>query len=255
MHLKNDNSLFEYLVRLGDDRLILGHRLSEWCGHAPILEEDIALANIAQDCIGHATHFLNAASEVENKIKTADELAYFRDAIDYKNLLIMELPKGDFAFTIVRQFLVDSFTFLLYEKLQNSGNKFISDITTKALKEVQYHLRHSSQWVLRLGDGTELSHEKTQNALNILWLYTNEMFESDEIENSPSLKNFITKSSDLESEWENKVISHLQNATLKIPEMQTNYLSGGRRGIHTEHLGHLLSEMQIVARTYPGAKW
>ncbi|MDA0987384.1 MAG: phenylacetate-CoA oxygenase subunit PaaC [Bacteroidetes bacterium] len=254
MNLKNKN-VVDYLLQLGDDRLILGHRLSEWCGHAPILEEDIALANIAQDCLGQATFFLNAAAEEIGNGKTTDDLAYLRNPNQFKNLLIMELPKGDFAFTIFRQFLVDNYTFLLYQQLQNSKHNQIANIAQKSLKEVKYHLRHSSEWVLRLGDGTEISHEKSQNALNELWAYTNELFNENEIEKKLAEENIAIESFKLKNEWLDKVTQHLKTATLKILENKEENIFNGRSGKHTEHLDHLLSEMQIVVRAYPGAKW
>ncbi len=246
--------LFEYLLRLGDDLLIIGHRLSEWCGYAPILEEDIALGNIALDCIGQASAFLQFAAEVENKGRTEDDLAYFRDAIDYRNLQLTELPKGDFAFTIARQFLFDTYFLLLTEKLQKSSNEKLAGISAKSFKETKYHYRHSAEWMLRLGDGTEESNRRLQNAIDELWIYTGEIFEDNELIEILSNEKITIKNSELKESWSEKVRSIFERAKIKIPE--TNFqIKGSRKGIHSEHLGHLLAEMQILARSFPGAKW
>lgn len=250
----NGDDLFQYLLRLGDDRLVLGHRLSEWCGHAPILEEDIALANIALDLIGQASLYLHLAGEIEAKGRNEDALAYFREAIEFRNLQLVELPKGDFAFTIVRQFLFDVFSFHQLEQLQKAGNAELAGIAAKGYKEVRYQLRHSSEWVLRLGDGTEESHSRAQKALDDLWRFTPEMFESDEIEQRLVAQATAADSKALESRWSAMVSDVLTRATLKIPD-QPRIMLGGRRGRHSEHLGHMLSEMQIVARSHPGAEW
>src|SRR5437762_3159364 len=194
---------FEYLLRLGDDRLVLGHRLSEWCGHAPILEEDIALANIALDCIGHASALLHLAGEVEGKGRTADDLAYFRDAMDFRNCLLVEQPNGDFAFTIARQFFFDAYSFHLYQALQECRHPELAAIATKAVKEVRYHLRHSTEWTRRLGDGTEESHQRIQNAFEELWPFTDELFVMDE---------------NLKPAWDKTVDEVLTSATLIRPK-------------------------------------
>ncbi|MEO8193616.1 MAG: 1,2-phenylacetyl-CoA epoxidase subunit PaaC [Gemmatimonadales bacterium] len=247
-------NLFEYLLRLGDDRLVLGHRLSEWCGHGPILEEDIALANIALDLIGQATLYLKLAGETEGKGRTADELVYFRDAIDYRNLQIVELPNGDYAFTIVRQFLFDVFSYHLLEQLQKSANTEIGGISAKAFKEVRYHVRHSSEWVLRMGDGTEESHTRAQKAVNDLWRFTAEMFESDEVDREMAAAGIGADVEAIRPKWEAVVKDVLGRATLTIPN-DPPAMTGGRRGRHTEHLSRMLAEMQVVARTHPGAQW
>src|SRR5438477_10582454 len=174
--------LFEYLLRLGDDRLVLGHRLSEWCGHGPVLEEDIALANVALDLIGQATHFLQLAGQVEGKGRDEDALAYFRDAIDYRNIQLVELPNGEFGRTIVRQFLFDAWSVLLLDGLQRAAHTELAGIGAKAHKEARYHVRHSGEWLLRLGDGTEESHRRVQTALDELWPYTGELFAADEVD-------------------------------------------------------------------------
>jgi ring-1,2-phenylacetyl-CoA epoxidase subunit PaaC len=249
-----DDDLFEYLLRLGDDRLVLGHRLSEWCGHGPILEEDIALANIALDLIGQATLYLGLAGEVEGKARTADALAYFREAVDFRNLQIVELPRGDFAFTIARQFLFDAFSLHQMEGLQTSANKDLAGIASKGYKEVRYHVRHSSEWLQRLGDGTEESHNRTQKALDDLWRFTGEMFAADEVSKRLADAGVAPDPGAIQTKWRAMVSDVIQRATLTIPS-DTFMLAGGRSGRHTEYLGHMLSEMQIVARSHPGAEW
>ena len=250
----NDSDLFEYLLRLGDDRLVLGHRLSEWCGHAPILEEDIALANIALDLIGQSSLYLHLAGEVEGKGRTEDALAYFREAIEFRNLLIVELPNGDFAFTILRQFLFDAFSFHLLQQLEKSTHVELGGIAAKGYKEVRYHLRHSSEWVQRLGDGTDESHTRAQRALDELWRFTGEMFETDEVDERLLAAGIAADVKAIEPKWCAMVSDVLSRATLKIPD-NVAMMTGGRRGRHTEYLGHMLSEMQIVARSHPGAEW
>lgn len=253
--VENKEALFEYLLRLADDRLIIGHRLSEWCGHGPILEEDMALANIALDCIGQATNLLKLVAEVEGKGRTEDDLAYFREAIDFKNIIMAELPKGDFAFTIIRQFLFSAYGYLLLPKLMESKYEPLAAQAAKAQKENQYHLRHSSEWMLRLGDGTEESHQRAQSALADLWMYTGEMFEDNDLEEKLAEEGIAVKSCELKQEWKKMVSDVIAQATLKLPDDDTYMMSGGRYGRHSEHLGHLLSEMQILARSFPGAKW
>jgi ring-1,2-phenylacetyl-CoA epoxidase subunit PaaC len=227
------SALVEYLQRHGDDRLVLGHRLSEWCGHAPILEEDIALANIALDFVGQANLLLGLAGRIEGQGRDADALAYFREAVQFRNLQLAELPKGDFGFTIVRQFLFDAYDVPFLEALQRSAHADLAGIAAKAHKEARYHLRHSAEWMIKLGDGTEESHARVQSALDELWRFTGELFE-------PT--------------WRERVDAVVRQATLELPASAPAML-GGRRGRHTEHLGHLLAEMQIVARSFPGATW
>ena len=250
-----NEKIVEYIIRLADDRLILGHRLSEWCGHAPILEEDIALANIALDCIGQANYLYGAAAELEGEKRTADEIVYFREAVEYKNLLLLEQPNVDFAQTIVRQFLYDSFGILLFDELQKSTCAPLAGIAQKAVKELRYHFRHSSQWMLRLGDGTKESHERAQNAVNNFWKYTDEMFLSDLLESELSTEGIAILSSSLKERWSKTVTEIIATSTLTLPEASSFIHQGGREGKHTEHLGHLLSEMQIVARSYPDIQW
>ena len=246
--------LSEYLLRLGDDRLVLGHRLSEWCGHGPILEEDIALANIALDLIGQANLYLKLAGETEGKARSEDDLAYLRDAIGYRNIHLVELPKGDYAFTIIRQFLFDVFSYHVLEQLQKSSHNEVAGIAAKGFKEVRYHVRHSSEWVVRLGDGTEESHARAQKALNYLWRFTGEMFQADDIDRQMAGAGIGADIESIEPRWKAIVAEVISRATLTIPD-DPAAMTGGRKGRHTEHLGHLLSEMQIVARSHPGVEW
>ncbi len=247
-------SEFEYLLRLGDDRLVLGHRVSEWCGHGPILEEDIALANIALDLIGQASLYLKLAGETEGKGRDEDALAYFRETTDYRNVHLVELPKGDYAFTIVRQFFFDVFNYHLLEQLQKSSSSGLAGIAAKGFKEVRYHVRHSSEWLVRLGDGTEESHARTQKSVNELWRFTGEMFAADDVDQEMTAAGIGTDLAAIKPKWESVVKDVLTRATLTIPD-EPYAMTGGRRGSHTESLGHMLSEMQIVARSHPGAEW
>ncbi|HET9424590.1 MAG TPA: 1,2-phenylacetyl-CoA epoxidase subunit PaaC [Gemmatimonadaceae bacterium] len=245
---------YEYLVRLGDDRLVLGHRLSEWCGHGPILEEDIALTNIALDLVGQANLFLEQAGKAEGKGRDQDALAYFREAVDYRNLLIAELPKGDFAFTIARQFFFSVFNYLQMEALQKSTNADVAGIAAKAVKEAKYHVRHSADWMVKLGDGTAESHDRLQSAVDDLWRYTGEMFLADDVDRAAAAAGLGVDPSKLETAWRSHVDDVCRRAMLKLPEVKFMQ-RGGREGKHTEHLGLMLSEMQIVARSYPDGKW
>ncbi|MGH7655959.1 MAG: 1,2-phenylacetyl-CoA epoxidase subunit PaaC [Gemmatimonadaceae bacterium] len=249
-----ENPLFEYLLRLGDDRLVLGHRMSEWCGHGPILEEDIAMANIALDLVGQGSALLKLAGETEGAGRDEDALAYFRAEPEFRNVQMVELPKGDFAFTIVRQFLFDAFSVLQWDALQRCTFAPLAGIAAKALKEDSYHLRHTSDWVQRLGDGTEESHARAQAALNELWRFAGEMFESDAVDDAVRGQGVVVDLAAIRSQWEQTVGDVVRHATLALPAAGAT-ASGGRRGRHTESLGHLLAEMQIVARSHPGAKW
>ncbi len=246
--------LFEYLQRLGDDRLVLGHRLSEWCGHGPILEEDIATANVALDLIGQAASILKLAGEVEGKGRDEDALAYFRDGVQFRNCLMVEQPNGDFGVTMVRQFLFDAHSVLLWEALAAGGHPELAAIAAKSLKEDKYHLRHSSEWVVRLGDGTDESHARAQRALDALWRFTGELFERDAIDDAVAALGIDVDLAGIKSRWDAIVDDVLARATLVRPA-DAGMRRGGRTGRHTEHLGHLLATMQIVARSHPGATW
>lgn len=250
------NALFEYCLKLGDNALIPGHRLSEWCGHGPVLEEDIALSNIALDLVGQARAFLTYAGEVEAKGRTEDDLAFHRDVMQFKNFMLTEQPNTDFAYTIIRQFLHSTYTFLLYKKLRESKDATLSAISEKALKEVTYHLRHASQWTLRLGDGTEESNQRTQNALNDLWVYTGELFLNSDFEQELIPQNIAIDNSTLEDEWKKMVAEIIQRGNLNMPDSSNIKMAiGSNKGRHTEHLGHLLADMQFLPRAYPQAKW
>jgi ring-1,2-phenylacetyl-CoA epoxidase subunit PaaC len=246
--------LVESLLRLGDDRVVLGHRLSEWCGHAPILEEDIALANMALDFVGQASALLKLAGEIEGRGRSEDTLAYFRDAVDFRNLQLVELPKGDFAFTIVRQFLFDVYDVLVLDALKAAPNEHLAGIAAKALKEAKYHLRHTAEWVRMLGDGTEESHTRAQTALDALWQYTGEMFEMDDVARAALERGVGADLEAIRPRWRELVAQVVSEATLTLPN-DAHMATGGRRGRHTEHLGHMLAEMQILARSHPGASW
>ncbi|MFI5228369.1 MAG: 1,2-phenylacetyl-CoA epoxidase subunit PaaC [Gemmatimonadales bacterium] len=252
--MTESDALVAYLLRLGDDRLVLGHRLSEWCGHAPILEEDIALANIALDLIGQATLLLTAAGELEGTGRSADALAYFRDAIDYRNALMAELPNGDFGFTIVRQFLFSELALLQADALMRSTNATVAGIAAKAVKEHRYHVRHCREWVITLGDGTTESHDRAQAAVDELWRYTGELLTADDVDIAVARSGAGVNPNTLEDAWRTRVTEVFGRATLTAPS--ASFMQrGGRNGRHTEHLGHLLAEMQIVARSHPGATW
>ena len=244
----------EYLLRLADDRLVLGHRLSEWCGHAPILEEDIALANVALDLIGQAVALLDLAAAREGRGRTADALAYFRDARDYRNLQLVELPNGDFGTTIVRQFLFDAYDAVLLDALRSSPDAELAGIAAKSLKECRYHLRHSAEWVVKLGDGTAESHRRAQDALDELWRFTGEPFLPDDLDRDLAAAGLAPDPTALRAPWERTVQDVVGAATLTLPDVRP-VARGGRQGLHTEYLGHMLAEMQSVARAHPGAEW
>ena len=245
---------FTYVLRVADDRLVLGHRLSEWCGHAPILEEDIALGNFALDLVGQASALLKHAGAIEGKGRSEDTLAYFRDAVEFRNCLLVELPRGDFAMTLVRQFLFDAFDVLLLEGLTASSDKTLGGIAAKAEKEARYHFRHSAEWVRMLGDGTAESHERAQHALNDLWMYTPELFVADDVERGIVERGIGPHPAELRDRWLGTVQRVVSEATLTLPPDE-HAASGGRIGRHTEHLGRMLSDMQSLARAHPGATW
>jgi ring-1,2-phenylacetyl-CoA epoxidase subunit PaaC len=245
---------FQYALRLGDNNLILGHRISEWCGHGPILEQDIALINIALDLLGQATSLLDHAAKVEGKGRTADDLAYLRTEREYKNVLLAEQPNGHFGDTIVRQFFYDSFHYVFLNELTKSTDETLAAIAAKSLKEVTYHLKYSSEWMIRLGDGTDESHQRIQQSVDDLWMYAGELFEMDEVEELALAKGWGPDLKRLKPLFGTKVKEVLNEATITIPEGDWA-ISGGKRGEHSEHLGFLLSELQYLQRTYPGAQW
>jgi len=241
-------------MRLGDDRLVLGHRLSEWCGHGPVLEEDIATANIALDLLGQATIFLRMAGQAEATGRDEDALAYWRDENQFRNASIVELPPGDFGFTTLRQFLFSAWSFQHLEALSSSANTELAAVAAKGLKETRYHVRHASEWVLRLGDGTEESHGRMQRAMDELWPWTGELLWQNEVDSALRQAGVVPDLAPLQAPWEAMVRDVAARATLTIPAGPMR-MSRGRQGHHTEHLGHMLAEMQIVARSHPGARW
>ncbi len=248
-------AFFDWLCRMGDNVLILGHRTSEWCGHGPVLEEDIALANTALDLIGHAQMWLGLAGEVEGEGRSADDLAYLRDAMQFRNLQLVELPNGDMGRTMMREFLFDAWHHQMLSGLTGSASPRVAEIAAKALKEVTYHLERSSDLVIRLGDGTEESHARMQDALDWLWPYTGEMFLADDIDETVARAGIAPEPAGLLAPWRRVVDEVLAEATLSRPEGRADVHRGGRQGRHTEHLGHILPEMQFLQRAYPGASW
>lgn len=246
--------LFEYLLRLGDNCVILSQRLAEWCGKAPVLEEEMALMNVGLDLVGQARLILDYAGKVEGAGRDEDKLAYHRDAQDWRNLLLVEQPNGDFAVTMARQLYFDLFQQLQFEALVKSKDQTISEIAAKSLKEIKYHVRHSSDWVIRLGDGTDESHERMQNALDQLWGFTPEMFDMDAVEQAMVDAGIGVDVSTLRDEWDARINAILTEATLKRPDV-TWEVRGSREGKHSEHLGYLLAEMQFLPRAYPDASW
>lgn len=248
------SAIRQYAIRLGDDALVLGHRLSEWCSRGPFLEEDLALSNVALDFIGRARMFYTYAGELSGGESSEDDFAYRRDCQEFTNTLIHELPRGDFAFTMARQFLVDAFNVLFLAQLQASSDAGLAAIATKALKESQYHLRRSGDWILRLGLGTAESHRRLQTAIDELWGYTDELFETDGLVQGLMTCSVAVNPAALRVDWEQTVKTRLAEATITIPEDEWQ-AGGGRQGKHTEWLGHMLCELQFVQRAYPGLEW
>ena len=246
--------LFVYLLRLGDNALVLAQRLAQWCGKGPTFEEDMALSNTALDLLGQARLWLTYAGEIENKGRDEDALAFLRDVQDFNNLLLVEQPNGDYATTIVRQFYFDAWHILLLQRLAASADARIAEIAERALKEVTYHLRRSSDLVVRLGDGTDESHRRMQNAVDDLWPFTGEMFTPDATDELLVTQNIGPQLAMLRDPWFAHVTEIFRSATLAVPQ-GTWMQKGGKQGRHTEHLGYLLAEMQFLQRAYPGAKW
>ena len=244
----------EYATRLGDDAVVLGHRVSEWCSNAPFLEEDLALQNVALDLIGRARMYYTYAAELADDGRDEDDFAFMRDQREYRNLLLMELPRGDFAYTMVRQLFADVYNMLYLEQLLASSDETLAAIAAKAIKESRYHLRRSHEWLLRLGIGTEESHARAQAAVDDIWGFTHEMFELDEAEQQLADAGVGVDSAALKEAWTRQVGAILQEATLELPG-ETWAVRGGREGYHTEFLGQMLNEMQSVHRAYPGQKW
>lgn len=247
--------LFTYLLRLGDDRLILGHRLSEWAGHGPILEEDIALSNIALDLLGQASNFLNLAGNVEGQGRDDDALAFWRTDVEFQNCRLVELPIGDFGFTIARQFLFDAYSVHLLDALTRSSHADLAALAARALKEDRYHLRHSAEWVVRLGDGTEESHGRVATAFEECWRFTGELFTPDAVDDAMLSEGIGADLGVVRERWLETVREVLGRATLELPAGEGAPPPNVGRGAHTEHLGHLLAVMQSTARAHPGASW
>ena len=256
---KTQNLKIDYTLHLADNALILGHRNSEWCGHGPVLEQDIAITNISLDLIGQARNFYQYAAELLNKENgnnvTEDTLAYLRDNRDFKNCLLVEQPNGDWAATILRQFFFSVYQYLLYRELQKSNDAQLAAIAEKALKEVIYHVRWSSEWVIRLGDGTEESRKRMLKAIDDLWSFTGELFKPTLYETEAVKSGYGVDVTTLKEEWMQKIKSTFEEATLAIPDENMWMQTGGKDGSHTEYLGYILADMQFLQRAYPGCEW
>lgn len=248
------NNKISYLLHLADNALILSQRLGEWCGHAPILEQDIAITNITLDILGQARYFYQLVSRVDKNDKEEDFYAYFRNERDFKNLLLLEQPNGDWSQTMLRQFFYDSYCILLYCELEKSKDKNIAAIASKAIKEVKYHYKYSSEWVIRLGDGTKESNQKLKNSLNYLWDFAGELFEVAEYEKEMIEKGIAPDVSKFKTTWINNVTEIFNKANIEVPQT-TWFQSGGKSGLHTENLGKLLTDLQYMQRTYPNCTW
>lgn len=249
-----NQSLIAYTLHLADNALIIGHRNSEWCGHGPVLEQDIAISNIALDFIGQARNFYQYAAELTGNGATEDSLAYLRDVIDFKNALITELPNGDWAQTTLRQFLFSTYQYYFYQQLVHSKDAQLAAIASKSLKEVTYHLRWSSEWVIRLGDGTSESNRRMNHALHEVWNFTGELFLPAAYETEMLEQGMGSDLKIVQQNWLQKTTEVFAEATLTIPGKSWAQ-QGGKQGIHTEHLGYILAEMQFLQRAYPGAAW
>ncbi len=252
--MTTQEALFQYTLRLGDTNLILGQRLSEWTGHGPFLEEDLALTNIALDITGTAKSLLEYAASIEGKGRTEDDLAYFRNDRQFTNALITEQPNGDYANTIVRQVIMDCFDFHFYTELAKSKDETLAGIAQKSIKEVTYHLRHTASWLERFGDGTEESHNRAQNALHDLWQFTGDLFEMTEGDALLIKEGIAVDLNNVKVKWEKHMDDLFEKSTLKKPE-NVFMQKGSRKGIHTEHLAYILAEMQALPRMFPNAKW
>jgi ring-1,2-phenylacetyl-CoA epoxidase subunit PaaC len=251
---KGSDGLFGYVLRLGDSSLVLAQRLGEWVGHAPALEEDLGLANVALDLLGQARLLLTYAGELEGKGRSEDDLAFLREHRDYFNAILVEQPNGDFAQTIVRQVLIDAYQLELYERMRISSDARLAAIAAKSVKEIRYHLRYSGSWLVRLGDGTAESRGRAQAALQRLWPYTVELFAEDDLDRLMSATGVAPNLADVRTAWTARIAELLSEATLQQP-VDRPYGWHGKRGEHSEHLGYILAEMQHMQRTFPGARW
>jgi len=254
MIMMTKQNLIDYTLHLADNALIIGHRNSEWCGHGPILEQDIAISNIALDYIGQARNFYQYAAQLQGNAATEDSLAYLRDVVDFKNCLLVELPNGDWGQTVLRQFFFSTYQYFFYQQLQNSLDKQLAAIAEKALKEVTYHVRWSSEWVIRLGDGTEESKQRVLHAVDELWSYTGEMFQPACYELLALSEGYGIDLTSIKNSWDAKIKSVFEEATIPLPTVAWMQ-SGGKEGRHSEHLGFVLGEMQFLQRANPGAEW
>lgn len=256
---RSDHSLYNYVLSLADNSLIMGHRLSEWTGHGPTLEQDIAITNIALDYIGQSRFFYQYAAQLLNAEKnsnyTEDDLAYLRDAGDFKNLLMVELPNGDWSYTILKLFFFANYQYLLYSELQQSNDAELAAAAEKSLKEVRYHLRWSGEWAKRLGAGTPESRKRIEASLQDLWPYTGEFFKETVFEKEVSENRLGVAVSNLQYSWIEKTKEIFNDAFLVVPSSDIWMHQGGKNGVHTEHLGYLLAEMQFLQRAYPGCEW
>jgi len=248
------NALFRYVLRLGDLSLVLGQRLGEWVGHAPALEEDLGLANIALDLIGQARLLLTYAGEIEGRGRDEDQLAFLREQGEFLNAVLAEQPNGDFGQTIVRQVLIDAYQLELYERMSSSSDTRLAAIAAKSVKEVRYHLRYSGGWLVRLGDGTDESRARVASALETLWPYTVELFVEDDLDRAMAAAGIAPRLSEVRAAWIARIEAILTEATLQLPKDRPHAWHG-KRGQHSEHLGYLLAEMQHMQRSYPGARW
>jgi ring-1,2-phenylacetyl-CoA epoxidase subunit PaaC len=248
------DALYNYCLRLADTNLILAQRLAEWCSRGPILEEDLALTNISLDLLGQSETLYDYAVSLKGNNITADEIAFLRNERQYFNNLLVEQPNGDFAFTMMKQFLYSTFVKYLYEALSNSNDETIKGFAAKALKEVKYHYRHSSEWIVRFGNGTSESKERAQFALDELWRFTDDLFAMNNVDEELISTGISVNLNDIFDKWKFSIEKIIHDANLDIPE-NSNRINGGINGIHTEHLGHLLCEMQYLQHAYPGAKW
>lgn len=250
-----NNQKFEWLLRCGDNALILSQRLSEWCGKGPALEEDMAATNVALDLLGQATLWLSYAGEVEGKERDEDQLAFLRDAHDFRNALLVEQPNGDYGDTLMRQFYFDSWHYFFLQALQQSSDARIAGIAEKSIKEVSYHLRRSGDLIVRLGDGSAESHRRMQQSADQLWMYTGELFAADAIDTAMTQQGIAPDLAQLREAWLTHVREIFAEATLTMPDPAAWMQSGGKTGRHSEHLGFLLAEMQFLQRAYPGSTW
>lgn len=249
-----NNNLYNYILGIADNSLILGQRLGELCGHGPTLETDIACTNVALDLLGQTRSYYQYAAKLKGGKTTEDDIAFLRKEREYTNVLLVEQPNTDFAHTMARQFLFDAFHLPFLEKLQHSTDMTLSAIAAKAIKEVRYHYRFSSDWIKRLGDGTAVSHEKVQHAIANLWKYTNELFLVTENDRSVIEEGAGVDVQSLRDDYYKNVSAILEEATLKVPE-NTYFQKGGKEGVHTEHMGYLLTDLQYMQRTYPNMEW